>query len=345
MSFVRRKNAVAKQPPISMSAFGKCSFVGQRPEWGALKPLPLAEIFALILQWGGGMRLAGFFISLLLAVTPAAAQDFGEIDNFEGWWAYQDGWATPAQDCRDVDGQHRVAIGRYHYDDEAGAVVFGSGDERQIGFYESSCSLTKPLSAGDQFAAAGECRAEGEESSGIVTFEVIDEHTVRVSVPNMKPDMVLSRCNVDYSAIAWQPPPREIFYGSRAGMTMSVMGASALDTRVAMLYVEHTEKDAMSFCLQYVMTADAECVERTMAENESLETKLAADCEVGTFNTPYGGHYRFQAKDTSPAQFDPEFIILDVENGNQKLDGSSASGYGVALGVFEALCPSRVRSS
>jgi len=291
------------------------------------------------------MRRWVLILMLILANSPVAAQDFSEIDKFEGWWAFQDGWVTPEHDCRDSDGQFRVAIGRFHYDEQLGAVVFGQGDERHIGFYDGGCQLTTPLSAGDQIAAVGECSAEGEESSGIVTFDVIDGQTVSVDVPNMKPGMVLARCKVDYSTIAWQPPPREIPYGSRAGMTMSVIGASALDTRAAMLYVEHTEKDAMSFCLQYVLTADEECVERTMAENEDLETKLVADCEVGTFNTPYGGHYRFQSKNGPSAQLEPDFIILDVDDDNRKLDGSTASGYGTALGVFEALCPSRVHGS
>lgn len=288
--------------------------------------------------------MALIFVSVV-ACDPALGQDFSSIDQLEGWWAYQDGWVTPEQDCRDADGQYRVAIGRFQYDQEAGAVVFGRGEERAIGFYESGCVLSTPMSAGDQVAAAGECRAEGEESRGIVTFETIDEHTVRINVPNMTPEIVLSRCKVDYSEIAWPPPPREIFYGGRAGMTMSVVGASALDTRAAMLYVEHTEKDAMSFCVQYELSAYAGCIERTLSENKDLETKLAADCEIGTFNTPHGGHYRFQSRDPSPAQSEPEYIILDVDNGNQKLDGSSASGYFVALGVFEALCPSRVDAS
>lgn len=44
----------------------------------------------------------------------------------------------------------------------------------------------------------------------------------------------------------------KIFYGSRAGMQVSVVSLSGLDTANAVIRTKHTRKDAIAFCRDYV---------------------------------------------------------------------------------------------
>jgi hypothetical protein len=43
----------------------------------------------------------------------------------------------------------------------------------------------------------------------------------------------------------------KIFYGSRAGMTVSVISMQGLNTANAVIHTQHTHDDAASFCLDY----------------------------------------------------------------------------------------------
>lgn len=281
------------------------------------------------------MKISIIAALTILVTTPVLGQDFTGIDRLEGWWAFQDGQTEPFQACRDPDKQYAVAIGRVSYDYEAGGTQFGKVSTRSIGFYDGGCELAVPMAAGRQVAAAAQCSFEGEETTGIVTFEDIDPQTIRVSIPAWSKGLILSACQVDFAQVAWQPPPRKLPYGSRVGMTVSVLGASALDTEAAMIYVEHSEEDARAFCVLYNATIEEECVTRTMEENKVLKTKLTANCDLGEFDTFYGDRIKFYGKDGQG------FRLSRVGEGIP-LDQSMASGYYEALGLFTALCPSRV---
>lgn len=47
----------------------------------------------------------------------------------------------------------------------------------------------------------------------------------------------------------------KIGYGSRAGMTVTVVSMSGLDTANAVIRTKHTQEDAESFCREYVLRA------------------------------------------------------------------------------------------
>lgn len=288
-----------------------------------------------------GVRVAIIFAVTAAGAQSAIAQDATPLDKLEGWWSYQNLDNFPHEGCADTDGQARVALGRYKYRSETDSVEFGLDVERHIGFYEGGCSLGTPLVSGHELAMQATCNFEDEQREGIVTIKVLDPNTVKVSVPGWDDPTVLSSCQVNYSVTSPSPPARKLYYGSRAGMTMTILGASALDTEAATLYAEHTEEDARAFCTLYNLSLEESCVTDTMAENTDLLTKVHANCVSGEFNTFYGQRYRFEGKAQSAAEFQPKYRIYDIA-ANSMADGSSASGYDTALQIFSALCPASV---
>jgi hypothetical protein len=129
----------------------------------------------------------------------------------------------------------------------------------------------------------------------------------------------------------------KIFYGSRVGMTVTVVSASGLDTEHAVIAVKHTRNDAVAFCRDYVGKVTARCVRDEL--KAPLKSTISANCSTGEFTNFYGYRFRFdgpsRAKDAMA-----KYRIIDVATG-EVADGSSASGYSVNLGIFRALCPKR----
>ncbi len=55
--------------------------------------------------------------------------------------------------------------------------------------------------------------------------------------------------------VCWVSPAfaaGKIYYGSRAGATVTIKSMSGLDTSHAMIQAEHTREDAIGFCKDYV---------------------------------------------------------------------------------------------
>ncbi|PLP58223.1 hypothetical protein CYK37_15000 [Mesorhizobium loti] len=132
-----------------------------------------------------------------------------------------------------------------------------------------------------------------------------------------------------------------IFYGSRAGEEVTVTDKSNIDSADARITAKLTKANAMAYCREYVQKVTRKCVSETM--KTELQPEISANCETGEFQTFYGQGYRFQGKnpDYDAAGSSTEFLLVEAD-GKEPLDGSSASGYDVALGQFKALCPNRV---
>lgn len=129
----------------------------------------------------------------------------------------------------------------------------------------------------------------------------------------------------------------KIFYGSRAGMQVTVVSMSGLDTARAVIRTKHTREDAIAFCRDYVQKVTPKCIK------EELETRLndeiSADCVRGTFVDFYGNRYRFAGPNRNP-DVDAKYRIISLPSG-EVANGSSASGYPVNIDIFRTLCPSR----
>lgn len=134
-----------------------------------------------------------------------------------------------------------------------------------------------------------------------------------------------------------------IYYGSRAGMVVTVVRKTNLNSTHAKIVTRHTRENAIQFCREYVQKVTEKCIKDNLAEGKDLMTEISANCGTGKFTTLYGQGYRFKGPnpDYDPTGFNTEYLVYRVGD-KEPLDGSMASGYPVALEQFKALCPKRV---
>jgi hypothetical protein len=131
----------------------------------------------------------------------------------------------------------------------------------------------------------------------------------------------------------------KIPYGSRAGMSATVLSMDGLDTEHAVIRVEHTRQDAEDYCISYVGALTPECIERTLA-TVSVADRVTADCRTGEFTDLHGDRYRFEgpARGVDRKEIWAKHILRQLPSG-VIADGSSASGYRTSMTVLRALCP------
>jgi hypothetical protein len=128
----------------------------------------------------------------------------------------------------------------------------------------------------------------------------------------------------------------KLYYGSRAGMQVSVVGVENLGTERAVIHIEHRPEDARKFCIEYANDRSKKCVEKTIEET-LLNNKLTGNCKTGAFTSLWGDMVTFAGERRGKGgSMSTKYRIM--KDGSE-LDGSSASGYGVYLGQFKALCP------
>jgi hypothetical protein len=130
-----------------------------------------------------------------------------------------------------------------------------------------------------------------------------------------------------------------IYYGSRAGMEVTVVSMEGLDTARAIIRTKHTRDNAIAFCRDYVQKVTEECIRETLAIR--LNDVITANCTTGDFVDFRGTRYRFLGPNRKTGDFVmAKFAIMNIAT-KEIADGSSASGYPTNLGIFEALCPGR----
>ena len=123
-------------------------------------------------------------------------------------------------------------------------------------------------------------------------------------------------------------------YGSRAGMEVTVVRMSGLDTTKARIITKHTRDNAISFCRDYAQNVTEDCIKEELSV--PLNDSVSANCKTGEFETFTGERLRFAGKSRSPSM--SKYRVIDLAT-KQDLDGSSASGYPVAMMIYKALCP------
>ncbi|MFW8588846.1 hypothetical protein ACOJBM_40540 [Rhizobium beringeri] len=135
---------------------------------------------------------------------------------------------------------------------------------------------------------------------------------------------------------AFAAEDHSIYYGSRAGMHLTTISKSGIGTANAVIMVKHTPKDAKAACVEYDQDNSMACVKRTMAEVK-VGDRVTGNCVKRTWTDMYGQSYAFEGKPKS-SDIMADYAVRDLKSG-EILDGSSASGYGVALTIFQQLCP------
>ncbi|RYZ82867.1 MAG: hypothetical protein EOP06_20990 [Proteobacteria bacterium] len=133
----------------------------------------------------------------------------------------------------------------------------------------------------------------------------------------------------------------EIYYGSRVGMSATVIGEIGLNSGLAEIRIKHTHENAKAFCEGYVLDTSEKCVNETMAEVKFESDRVYGNCQTGEFVDMSNGRFRLEGKNHDPSVM-ADFRIRSLRD-DTILDGSSASGYGTALSVLKALCPDRAK--
>lgn len=123
-------------------------------------------------------------------------------------------------------------------------------------------------------------------------------------------------------------------YGSRAGMEVTVVRMSGLDTTKARIVTKHTRENAISFCRDYAQKVTEDCIKEELSV--PLNDSVSANCKTGEFETFTGERLRFAGKSRNPSM--SKYRVIDLAT-KDDLDGSSASGYPVAMMIYKALCP------
>jgi hypothetical protein len=132
----------------------------------------------------------------------------------------------------------------------------------------------------------------------------------------------------------------KIYYGSRAGMIVTVVSMSGIGSEQAVIHTKHTKEDATAYCREYEGKVTAACVKEELEIR--LSDQVTANCKTGQFSDFFGKQYQFLGKN-SDKDIQAEYVIKDIVTG-EIADGSSASGYDVNIDIIKALCPLRASS-
>jgi hypothetical protein len=129
----------------------------------------------------------------------------------------------------------------------------------------------------------------------------------------------------------------EVYYGSRAGMSLTTVSKMGIGTANAIIYVKHTPKNAKASCVEYEQDHSMACVKRVMA-SVKVRDRVTANCLKRTWTDVHGQKFAFLGPNKKSDETFADYIVKDLKTG-EILDGSSASGYDVALTTFNLLCP------
>ncbi|MDB5422584.1 MAG: hypothetical protein JWR59_2531 [Brevundimonas sp.] len=131
----------------------------------------------------------------------------------------------------------------------------------------------------------------------------------------------------------------KINYGSRDGMTVTVVSMSGINSAHAVIRVRHTRDDAIDFCRKYVGKVTATCIQGEL--ETPLNDQIEGNCTTGRFSNFFGEEHQYLGANTVKKDDETpvKYLIKDIATG-EIANGSSGSGYGTNMGVFRALCPS-----
>ena len=123
----------------------------------------------------------------------------------------------------------------------------------------------------------------------------------------------------------------KIYYGSRIGMTVSVISVQGLNTSNAVIHTKHTRDDAIAkhtrddaiaFCRDYEQNLTNDCVNREL--ETPMNDYIAANCSTGVFIDFFGNRYHFEGHRRRPTSDLSKYTIRDLSTGEIE-DGTSAA--------------------
>jgi len=143
------------------------------------------------------------------------------------------------------------------------------------------------------------------------------------------------------SGVAAAQGDGRIYYGSRAGMHLTTVSKEGIGTANATIIVKHTPEDAKAFCVNYAQDHSMACVKRTLASVKVADS-VTGNCVTKIWIDMYGDKFSFLGKAQRSQSLMADYLIKNIKTG-EILDGSSASGYGKQVAIFQELCPGLAR--
>ena len=135
-------------------------------------------------------------------------------------------------------------------------------------------------------------------------------------------------------------PAATVYYGSRVGMYDDIVSREGLDTANARITTRPSRDGSVTFCREYSHDYSQKCLDEQLRDIRT--GGIAGNCVDRTFSNFYGYEYKFLGKAKPEAGKDAnmgaDYSIRYLASG-EILDGSTASGYDIALGIYQALCP------
>lgn len=164
------------------------------------------------------------------------------------------------------------------------------------------------------------------------------------SVPNQKgADSLICAWSMDEKVYVGPSPktPRSfdvLYVGSRVGMYDDIVSREGLDTANAVVLTKPSREGAVTFCREYSRDYSIKCINEQMRGPQ--QRVVRGNCRERSFSDFDGNRYQFLGPvPKRNTDVMAEYAIRDMST-RELLDGSSASGYDVRLGIFQTLCPS-----
>jgi hypothetical protein len=236
----------------------------------------------------------------------------------------------------------KTHVGKWYTDDPAacaGDLPEGGGllvySARDVSDYESSCRITDSVSRGDKTDLTMRCSAEGKTSAALnrETVELVGDKLKRTFRDGRSQrTLTYNRCSP-----RWVQGGEKLSYGSKSGMTVTVVSLTGINSNRAIIRTKHTKEDAMTFCRDYVGKVTEKCIRETLTT--PIADAVTGDCLTGRFTNFYREDHQFLGETKSKSEdLMARYVIKNIATG-QIADGSNGSGYPTNMQIFGALCP------
>ncbi|WP_026622047.1 hypothetical protein M728_003492 [Ensifer sp. WSM1721] len=146
----------------------------------------------------------------------------------------------------------------------------------------------------------------------------------------------------DASAVS--EDPNKLSYGTRIGMTMTILSREGIGTANAVIRLKHTPEDAKVFCVEYLRDSSMRCIRDVIATTK-LGDRVTGNCVARTWTDMHGSNYSFHGS----AKQSPEMIqkghlsesdyLIRREGSEDFLPNYPVASYAERLEVFQHLCP------
>ncbi|TCN36146.1 hypothetical protein EV184_101132 [Sinorhizobium americanum] len=142
--------------------------------------------------------------------------------------------------------------------------------------------------------------------------------------------------------------PSKLSYGTRIGMTMTIVAKEGIGSASAVIRLKHTPQDAKVFCVEYLRDNSLRCI-TDVIETTKLADRVTGNCVERTWTDMHGSSYSFHGS----ARQSPEMIkqgLLSETDYLIRRDGDEAflpnlslASYAERLETFQSLCPGIAR--